>query len=279
MLITGHYQFQILIKYLSKNSEKTIYRRFSDIEWLHDGLLKYNPGSRIPNLPEKNIWANLSVNNDQILEKRRKHIEEYLNYISNHKFLNLNPNFEIFISENYDKSKGENNGSTFYEKMTTMGSSITTIFKSQTMKGLTFIENNEKLDGDRENLVRLLKAIQELNINMKDYVKINEEKLDAIKNLMISNKNIESYSLDYEDNFSESKEDDDDDSNKKEGGNRSSDKALSKNLNIISDFYEKNKNFYNMIEENICDQIDVSFYFKFFINFFKMIFFLLEISR
>ncbi len=89
------------------------------MEILHDGLLKLNPGCRIPNLPEKSIWCNLYLNNDNALEKRKNLIENYLQYIMNHKFLKNNSVFKIFLSEemeNYksflNKNKKENDTNT-----------------------------------------------------------------------------------------------------------------------------------------------------------------------
>ncbi len=73
---------EIIMKNIMMNTYKTIYRRFSDLERLHEGLLNYNPGCRIHLMPEKSIWTNLNVNSNKILEKRRKQIEEYLNYIN-----------------------------------------------------------------------------------------------------------------------------------------------------------------------------------------------------
>ena len=45
------------------------------------------------------------VNNDQLLEKRKKQIEEYLNYINNHKYLNKNPIFITFFTEEFEQYK------------------------------------------------------------------------------------------------------------------------------------------------------------------------------
>lgn len=64
-----------------------------------------NPGSRIPNLPEKSVWCNIYINNDNALEKRKYQIGEYLKYILNHKFLKYNQIFQIFLSEELQKYK------------------------------------------------------------------------------------------------------------------------------------------------------------------------------
>ncbi len=231
---------------VNRISEKTIYRRFSDIEWLHEGLKKYNPGCRIPNLPSKNIWMNLNVNNSINLEKRAKHIEDNLNYISNHKHLRESEVFKIFYSDDFEFNKVDHEKkSTLYEKFT----NFTQILPFRTNKiGLTKIEDNQKLDKDRENLVRLLKATKDLNANMKEYVKTNEEQTDAIKSIVISTKKIQYTSLDY--NFHNLQEDDHE---------SKSDKSISKNLEIINNFYEHNKIFSSKVSCSICDQLEVIF--------------------
>lgn len=166
MLITGYYEFEIAIKSSFYNHDLKIYRRYSDIEWLHEGLIKYNPGCRIPQLPEKSIWCNLNVNNNQVLEKRRMQIENYLNYINKHKYLSQNTYYKLFISNDFDKSKLENNNkqSSFYDKITGLKDYLPDVFNKQIkMSGLSHIEDNTRLEKERENLVRLSKAINDLN--------------------------------------------------------------------------------------------------------------------
>ena len=72
---------------------------------MHDGLLKINPGSRIPDLPKKSIWCNIYINNDNALENRKNQIAEYLKYILNHKFLKNNPIFQLFLTEELENYK------------------------------------------------------------------------------------------------------------------------------------------------------------------------------
>ncbi len=92
--------------------------RFSDIEILHEGLIRFNPGCRIAPMPEKSIWCNLYVNNDYSLEKRKKSIEEYLNYINSHYYLRHNPIFNIFLSDDFERYKTEySKKSTIYDKI------------------------------------------------------------------------------------------------------------------------------------------------------------------
>lgn len=109
MLIAGHYEFEILFikKDVDKNkilSQRTIYRRYHDIQILYQGLILYNPGCLIPKIPERNFWANIAYsNNKEIIEERKKKIENYLNYISKHNYLSNNPVYLIFISDEFER--------------------------------------------------------------------------------------------------------------------------------------------------------------------------------
>ena len=111
ILVAGHYEFRILISKKTRRSgklisQRTIYRRYSDILLLYDGLIRYNPGCLIPSIPEKNFWANISLNsNTPMIEKRKEKIESYLNYIAKHKYLSHNPVFIIFISDDFERYK------------------------------------------------------------------------------------------------------------------------------------------------------------------------------
>jgi hypothetical protein len=60
------------------------------------------------------------MKNDHALEKRKKQIEEYLNYLNSHKYLSKNQIFLIFLSNDFDKYKNELNkkGGNIYEKFT-----------------------------------------------------------------------------------------------------------------------------------------------------------------
>jgi hypothetical protein len=169
MLITGYYEFEIIIKkfFKSQCTDRKIYRRYSDIEWLQEGLLKLNPGCRIQQLPEKSVWCNLNVNNNQMLENRKKHIEEYLNYINNHKYLSQNPYYTLFIIHDFDKSKLEVKQISLYDKLAGLKDYLPEVFSRQSkMSGLSHIEDNNNLEKERENLVRLMKAVNDLNNNM-----------------------------------------------------------------------------------------------------------------
>ena len=63
--------------------------------------MEKNPGCKIIDIPEKNVWCNLKVNNNESLEIRRKQIENYLNYINKHLYLMKNSSFKEFILKLY----------------------------------------------------------------------------------------------------------------------------------------------------------------------------------
>jgi hypothetical protein len=95
-------------------------------------LIKFNPGCRIPPIPEKSIWCNFYVNNDYSLEKRKKQIEDYLNYINNHRYLNQNPIFLIFLSDDFERYKTDyNNKSTIYDKLNSFKKYFPNFFKKR----------------------------------------------------------------------------------------------------------------------------------------------------
>jgi hypothetical protein len=174
MLVTGYYEFEIIIDKKLQNKRDLIYRRYSDIEWLHEGLLKLNPGCRIPEIPEKNIWCNLNVNNTQLLDKRRVQIEKYLKYIYAHRFLRENKYFQNFINDNFEKFKEEHMNKTgILDKMTKLSNYyVPSVFMNNKLSGSIMIEN-KNLEDDKKNLERLLKGVNELLLNIVNNILLN----------------------------------------------------------------------------------------------------------
>lgn len=252
MYVTGHYEFEIVIKNLRKNIQNTIYRRFSDLEILHEGLIKYNPGCRIVPIPEKSLWCNLYVNNDTQINKRKKQIEEYLNYINYHKYLCKNPIFRIFLSDDFERYKNEKNQKiTFYDQLIFVKSfmpNLQNIFSSNTSN--YFLENNEiksekiqnfsekEMEKEKDNIIRLEKGILEcIKINEILHKSI-EEKINSLKNIFSITKSFEHTSLKLEQS-----EHDEDFKNSKQ--------SINKNMEIIFNLYDKNKSHTNMLLFNL----------------------------
>lgn len=274
MLIAGHYEFEIVIK--KKDYETTIFRRFSEIEWLHEGLIKTNPGCRILPLPEKNMWCNLNINNSQELEKRQQSIETYLNYIHNHKYLCLNSYFIKFISQDFSFSKvknelnqsGINTNKTSEQPSGFMGTvyGFTSYLpsipyfgsgKSQTKKrGNNNNDNNPEnveLNKDKEKLERLLTGLIDLIDNIKKHLEVNEKKTQAIGSLVEFAKQMNYKGINYKQLSEENGDDFDTDLSNKQEGNQQ--KNLEQNLEMLSSYYRKSMDYKNKLDSNILTRL------------------------
>jgi hypothetical protein len=130
---------------------------------LHEGLIKYNPGCRLPNMPEKSIWCNLYINNDSKLDKRKSQIENYLQYITNHKHLQINPVFRLFISDQFEKYKESSNKESKIQKhIEYIKSLIPDILKINTIKQINYDDNLlAQIDREKDNFDRLEKGVSE----------------------------------------------------------------------------------------------------------------------
>lgn len=104
-ILTGYYRFHIEVIYDKKdnniNDSKIIKRRYKEIEWLYNCLLKEELGCKILDFPEKDILANITLRiiNTTSIDERKKYFQALLNYILNHKYLSKNANFEKFLKE------------------------------------------------------------------------------------------------------------------------------------------------------------------------------------
>jgi hypothetical protein len=160
--VTGHYEFEIKL-IIDNREQKTILRRFSDMEWLHLELIKFNPGCRIPDLPEKSAKFNSPFINENDLNSRKKSIQDHLNYIANHKYLSKNPAFEKFFSQDFERNnsgKGLTSLISGVDKLRTSMMDKLGFGKSVTVsKGTSHVDNNQKLEKDREYLSKLYHAI------------------------------------------------------------------------------------------------------------------------
>lgn len=258
MIITGYYLFEIKIQELANSmQDSTIYRRFSEIEWLHEGLIKYNPGSRIPKLPEKSLWCNLSVNNKLELEKRKQQIEAYLNCINGHKYLSLNPCYLNFISKEFNSTKiKEEKQSGLFSMVYGLTSYIPYLNKvTQKPKGsasLQLDQSYSSLNNEKENLLRLKTGLDSLIENMVKHIEINEKKLKALYEFKSKAKDLNYATLDYKNNLSDNFEEDQLDEDQSNQNKKSAN-----NLSLIDSFYEKNRKYQNVLESTIIDQLTV----------------------
>lgn len=97
-LVSGYYQFCIEAYYKNEGGNKLVKRRYKEIEWLHNCLLKEELGCKILDFPEKDILANITLVNSSRIEDRKTNFSYLLKYILNHKYLSLNKNFEKFLT-------------------------------------------------------------------------------------------------------------------------------------------------------------------------------------
>ena len=213
MLITGHYEFEILItkKDINKNqilTQRTIYRRFNDIEILYQGLLLYNPGCLIPKIPKKNFWTNIAYsNNKEIIEERKKQIEKFLNYISKHNYLSSNPIYLFFISDEFDRYREkikENNTEAYslYNIIKFCLKESYTHSKNFFLKKLSGITQNfegegldikieisdRRLRDEKLRLEKIINGTEKFIDSLKEEIDSMNNKINSMKNLhQISN--------------------------------------------------------------------------------------------
>ena len=264
MLITGHYEFEIVVK--NKGTEKKIFRRFSDIEWLHKGLIKENPGCKILPLPEKSMWCNLNLNNNQELEKRQQSIETYLNYVGKHKYLSNNSYFIQFISQNYSlsKIKEEDNSYTNNErnkpkgimgKVYGLASYLPAwgISKPQTKrKEESICDGDPEVNVEKENFDRLLTGTKDLIESITKHLEINEKKTESIGNLVQLAKQMNYKGIDYKRINDDSE---DDFRGGEESRSKDKDDKLKHNLGVLNSYYNKSLSYQNKIESNILSKL------------------------
>ena len=223
-----------------KGKEEYIFRRFSDFEWLHKGLLTYNPGCRIPDLPEKSVWTNVAVDSSQILEKRKRELEDLLKYVNDHPHLRMNPNFIIFLS-NQELPKEEKNQNNIYIKFATY---FKDFFSSQKLsRDFNKSDKNTELLKEKENLERLLKATSDLFINMQNFIDLEKKKKENLKNIIEMGRNPQSFDLVFNVNNSIS-----------EVNNKEKTLPVIKSIN---DVYEQITNFIDTIESSLLDPLKV----------------------
>lgn len=86
-------------------SEFKVYRRYKDIEALHQSLTSEYPGFNLPPIPSKTLMKCNDVNE---LHKRRGHFEFYLNYIAMHFMLKNSKIFSQFLTEEVFRKKTSN---------------------------------------------------------------------------------------------------------------------------------------------------------------------------
>ena len=188
--ITGHYEFEILLtkKEMKKNkiiSQKTIYRRYTDLEILYDGLIKYNPGCLIPELPEKIFWMNVSTgSNKNLLDKRKTKIEKYLNYINKHYYLSKNPVFLIFLSDDFERYKNDlKDGKNLYKLIKNKYNNYMNYVISRQKKFFNIELDDKNLQKEKERLNKILTGINMLIEFLKNEIEQINIQFDSLEEI------------------------------------------------------------------------------------------------
>jgi len=105
------------------------------------------------------------------------------------------------------------------------------------------IENNKKLDEERENLMRLEKGIYEMILIIQNYIAINDSKYNSLKNIYTLTKSMSTLSLNYDnDNI-----------------DNSNSRLLFNNLEILENLHDKYSIYCDTIKNSIYDQLKVIF--------------------
>ena len=171
----GYYEFEIEVKINTQSY--TIFRRFSEIEWLHEMINLTAAGSRLPQLPEKNMWTNFGYHADNLIKERKSQIDRYLNSIKAHKYLSSNKCFVKFIGQEFDKKSEIQNKRSFFGSFKSMigyPSSSTT----------SNIKNNKYYkEEDKSNIQRLANGVREIVKATDDYLKINMNKANSLNKI------------------------------------------------------------------------------------------------
>jgi len=92
---------------------------------------------------------------------------------------------------------------------------------------------------DKENLKRLEKGISETIIIIEEYIKTNEEKSEALRNLFNSCKNLERVNFAFDEKIP------------KEKNNH----KLKENIEVFYNMYDKNKTYSSLLESNVLQNL------------------------
>ncbi|KAJ9050181.1 hypothetical protein DSO57_1016850 [Entomophthora muscae] len=115
--------FQVTSSF-SEGAEITVGRRYSQFEWLLERLQAKFRALVLPPLPEKQFSGRFS---DEFIEKRRRHLERFMNRLARHPIVRYSEIFMHFLSSQTETewSKGDKkfiterncNGFAFFQKV------------------------------------------------------------------------------------------------------------------------------------------------------------------
>jgi len=189
-LTFGYYEFEISRQTINKKGhfEEIIFkRRFSEIEWLHNNLLKYASGCKIPNLPEKNFMTNL-IKNDSLINQRKQQIESYLNYLNNHRFLSQHDFFIKFFSQGFEKERSDIQSKRSYFQ------SVKDYLGYSSQGGSKVMEYDEFYEKEKFSIQRLTNGVRETAKTIEDYKQVFWKKNSSITKIRELMEKIETFS-------------------------------------------------------------------------------------
>jgi sorting nexin-1/2 len=90
--------------YLVSTEKTAVRRRYSDFQWLYGRLQTELPGAIVPIIPHETTFANKSKRFDpRFLEKRRRHLQYFMNAVVNHDELQRAPSMTPFMVDKLGK--------------------------------------------------------------------------------------------------------------------------------------------------------------------------------
>ena len=99
----GYKIYEIMI---ARDVEQTsVFRRYSDFEWLYDTIKILYFGHMVPSLPKKNILAKIDKEGDSFIETRRRQLEKFMRKCLELKVLQSCVEMFEFLNLDNDKFK------------------------------------------------------------------------------------------------------------------------------------------------------------------------------
>ena len=99
--LIGHIEYEISLNRTNKNEKQKIilsYRRYQHFDIFYNGMKIKYPYFIYPKLSEKNVMV--KINQDQeFMERRRKQLKFFLNYLNSHQKINKTKEFKKFLND------------------------------------------------------------------------------------------------------------------------------------------------------------------------------------
>ena len=206
LLISGYYEYEILFtkKEIKPDEtskiliQRTLYRSYTDLEILNQGLILYNPGCIIPKIPSKSS----DLESKENIEETRNKLENYLGYICKHEYLSKNPIFLIFISDEFERYRdkiNENNtesysvfsliklclneGYKFSKSLITSKLLSSSIDNNETDMNSSIEISDENLRDEKIRLEKIILGTEKFITSLGEEINSVSDKIESLKNL------------------------------------------------------------------------------------------------